>query len=195
MNPLTVKGTYFPFVDALWPNIDRKREVILILVCSWLIALSAQVVIPLQPVPVTGQTLGVLLTGALLGSKRGAITVLAYLFQGAVGFPVFAGGTSGLAKLVGPTGGYLMGFVAAAFVVGWLSEKGWDRRFITMIFSMVIGNGVIYASGLPWLAIFVGWGAVIKLGLAPFVVGDILKIALAAIALPQIWRRVNMRHE
>lgn len=195
MNQLTVKNTYFPFVEALWPNIDRKREVILILVCSWLIALSAQIVIPLQPVPVTGQTLGVLLAGALLGSKRGAAAVLTYLLQGVVGLPVFAGGTSGLAKVVGPTGGYLIGFVAAAFVVGWLSEKGWDRRFVTMIFSMLIGNGIIYASGLPWLAIYVGWGAVIKLGLAPFVVGDILKVVLAAIALPQIWHWVNARNE
>lgn len=195
MNQLTVKDTYFPFVEALWPNIDRKREVILILVCSWLIALLAQVVIPLQPVPVTGQTLGVLLAGALLGSKRGAITVLTYLLQGVVGLPVFAGGTSGLARVVGPTGGYLIGFVVAAFVVGWLSEKGWDRHFITMVFSMLIGNGVIYVFGLPWLAIYVGWGAVIKLGLVPFVVGDILKIVLAAMIIPQIWRWVNPPNE
>ncbi|GAP06219.1 MAG TPA: biotin transporter BioY [Anaerolinea thermolimosa] len=195
MNPSTVKETYFPFVEALWPNIDRKREVILILGCSWLIALSAQVVIPLQPVPVTGQTLGVLLAGALLGSKRGAMTVLTYLLQGVLGLPVFAGGTSGLARVFGPTGGYLLGFVVAAFVVGWLSERGWDRRFITMIFSMLIGNAVIYTLGLPWLAIYVGWGSVMKLGLVPFIAGDILKVILAAMILPQIWRWVKPRNE
>lgn len=195
MNLAESKKGYSPFVEALWPQLDRKREVLLILASSWLIALAAQVVIPLQPVPITGQTFGVLLAGALLGSKRGAWSVITYLAQGAMGLPVFAGGTGGMVKILGPTGGYLIGFVVAAWVVGWLSEKGWDRRIITVIFSMLIGNVVIYATGLPWLAVFVGWGAVIKLGLLPFLVGDLLKIALAAMALPQAWRWVNARHE
>jgi len=110
-----------------------------------------------------------------------------------MGLPVFAGGTGGLARLTGPTGGYLIGFVIAAFVVGRLSEKGWDRRFTTTAMAMLIGNAVIYALGLPRLAAFVGWEAVLKVGLFPFIPGDLLKIILAAVALPQAWTWVNAR--
>ena len=193
MSHIVSERPYSSFVEIIWPQIDRKREVVLILVSSWLVALSAQIVIPLQPVPITGQTFGVLLVGALLGSRRGALTALTYLAQGAMGLPVFAGGTGGLARLTGPTGGYLIGFVIAAFVVGRLSEKGWDRRFTTTAMAMLIGNAVIYALGLPRLAAFVGWEAVLKVGLFPFIPGDLLKIILAAVALPQAWTWVNAR--
>ena len=182
----------FPlFAEAVWPQAGLVREIILVLVGSWLVALTAQIVVPLWPVPITGQTFGALLVGALLGKKRGATSLLLYLGQGAVGLPVFAGGTAGIAKLAGPTGGYLVGLVVVAWVVGWLSERGWDRRIATAVAAMLIGNISIYVFGLPWLANFVGWGAVLRVGLIPFIVGDVLKIALAGLALP--WGRALVR--
>lgn len=175
------------FAEALWPKASLTRDIMLVLAGSWLLALAAQIEIPLWPVPITGQTLGVLLIAALLGSRRGASSVLVYLGQGALGLPVFAGGSGGLARLAGPTGGYLAGFVATAFVVGWLSERGWDRRLATTALAMIVGNLLIYGFGLPWLAIWVGWPSALSLGLFPFIVGDLLKIALASLALPWGW--------
>jgi biotin transport system substrate-specific component len=163
------------------------RELVVVFGGVLLLGLSAQVQIPLEPVPVTGQTFGVLFLGALLGSRRGALTVAGYVGAGIVGLPVFAGGAAGPARLFGPTGGYLLGFIAAAWVVGWLSEKGWDRRLTTAAAAMLVGTLAIYLFGLPWLAAFVGWGQVISTGLAPFVVGDLLKLGLAALALPGGW--------
>ena len=181
------------FAEVLWPQSGAVREILFALGGSWLVALTAQIVVPLWPVPITGQTFGALLVGALLGKKRGAISLLAYLGQGAVGLPVFAGGTAGIAKLAGPTGGYLVGLVVAAWVVGWLSQRGWDRRFTTAVAAMLIANISIYVFGLPWLANFVGWRAVLTGGLMPFIVGDVLKIALAALALPWGWALVGAK--
>jgi biotin transport system substrate-specific component len=166
------------------------REALLVVGGSLLIALSAQVAIPLpfSPVPVTGQTLAVLLVGALLGCRRGASSLLVYLAEGVVGLPVFAGGGSGLLWLLGPTGGYLVGFIAAAWLVGWLCQRGWDRRAGTAALAMVLGNAVLYLCGLCWLARFVGTERVLALGLLPFVPGDLIKVALAALALPAGWR-------
>jgi len=175
------------FVETIWPQIGLAREITLVLIGSWLIALLSQMEIPLYPVPITAQTLGVLLTAALLGSHRGTFAVLSYLGQGALGLPFFAGGTAGFTRLTGPTGGYLVGFVVAAYVVGWLSERGWDRRFATAAVAMLIGNVIIYAFGLPWLANFVEWETVLKVGLFPFILGDLLKVCWAALALSGIW--------
>lgn len=179
------------FAEVVWPQTSLTREIALVLTGSWLIALSAQIEIPFWPVPLTGQTFGVLLIAALLGSRRGALSVLTYLVQGAMGLPVFAGGTTGIVKFAGPTGGYLIGFVAAALVVGWLSERGWDRHVAASAAAMVIGNITIYAFGLLWLANFVGWAAVLQVGLFPFIIGDLIKIALAALALPLGWALVD----
>lgn len=174
------------------PGIGRRRlaaEVGLVLAASVFIALTAQVSLPLpfSPVPITGQTFGVLLTGAALGWRRGTLAVLAYLAEGSAGLPVFAGGTGGLARLLGPTGGYLVGFVLAALVVGWLAGRGWDRRPLTTALSMLVGNLVIYGFGLPWLAVYVGVDRVLALGLLPFIPGDLLKLALAVAVLPGAW--------
>jgi biotin transport system substrate-specific component len=174
-------------VERIWPRSSAWRDVLLALVGVLLLGLVAQIEIPLQPVPITGQTFGVLLLGALLGSRRGALTVAGYVAAGVAGLPVFAGGASGITRFFGPTGGYLLGFIAAAWVVGWLSERGWDRRLLTAAAAMLIGTGAIYLFGLTWLSFFVGWGRVVALGLAPFVVGDLLKLALAALALPGGW--------
>lgn len=187
------------YADLLRPTMRRSAllfDAALVLGASLVIALSAQVAIqlPFSPVPVTGQTMAVLLVGALLGSRRGALAVLAYIAQGLAGLPVFAGGAAGLARLFGPTGGYLVGFVAAAFLVGWLAERGWDRRFGTTLAAMTLGNLVIYGVGALWLAVFVGglsraW----SLGVLPFLPGDALKIVLAAVLLPGGWKLLGMR--
>jgi biotin transport system substrate-specific component len=137
----------------------------------------------------------VVLVGALLGSRRGALCMATYVAQGAIGLPVFAGGTSGLAVLAGPRGGYLLGFIAAAYVTGLLAERGWDRRVGTTLVAMLVGNAAIYALGLPWLAAFVGAKAALPLGLYPFVAGDLLKLALAGLALPSGWKLLGIRRD
>lgn len=183
------------FADVLRPAIVHRRvgllyDAILVVVGSAFIALLAQVAIPLpfSPVPITGQTFAVLLVGALLGGTRGGLAVLLYLIEGTVGLAVFAGGGAGLARLAGPTGGYLVGFVAAAFVVGFLAKRGWDRRVWSTALAMLAGNVLIYAVGLPWLVHFVGGEKAFLLGLYPFVIGDLLKLTLAALALPAGWK-------
>jgi biotin transport system substrate-specific component len=180
-------------IDAVWPVSGIGREIALVLAGSLLIALSAQIQIlpPFSPVPVTGQTFAVLLLGALYGSRRGAATVVTVLVFGAFGLPVFAGGAAGLSRFAGPTAGYLLGFVIAAFAVGSLSERGWDRRPWTTAASMIIGNLIIYAAGVLWLARFVGWDAVLPAGVLPFLAGDAVKIVLATVLLPAGWRLVG----
>jgi biotin transport system substrate-specific component len=177
--------------ERVWPTTSVWRDVLLAGLGAAVIAVAARVEIPLQPVPITGQTFGVLLVGALLGSRRGLAAAASYVAAGAAGLPVFAGGASGLGRLFGPTGGYLFGFVAAAWLVGRLSERGWDRRIARAAAAMLLGTAVIYLFGLPWLAGFVGWEQVIALGLAPFVPGDLLKVVLAAAALPFGWRALG----
>ena len=176
--------------DALVPRTGVLRNAVLIVLFSLITAAAAQVSIPLPftPVPITGQTFAVLLTGALLGSRLGALSLLLYLAEGAAGLPVFALGRSGLATLLGPTGGYLLAFPVAAFVVGWLAERGWDRRVFTTALAMLLGNLVIYAGGVPWLARFVGGlPEAVALGMVPFLPGDAIKLVLAALLLPTGW--------
>ncbi len=183
--------------EALRPPIARKQiailyDLALILGGSAFVALAARIAIPLPftPVPITGQTLAVLMVGALLGSKRGALSLLLYLLEGAAGLPVFAGGTSNLYRLFGPTGGYLFGFVAAAFVTGWLAERHWDRKFWSNFLAMLIGNIIIYVFGLPWLARFIGMERVLVAGLYPFIPGDLVKLVIATLALPSAWKLI-----
>lgn len=201
-------------VNALLLKTGVRRnlavDLALILGFSWFIAICARISFPIPgtAVPISGQTMAVLLTGALLGSRLGALSVMAYLVQGAMGLPVFAfsplmGYGGGIARLAGPTGGYLIGFVAMAFVVGFLAERGWDRRFWTTALAMLCGNAVLYLFGLPWLAHFFspswlsGWqldfryldptNGLLMAGLYPFIPGDLIKLILAAIALPSGW--------
>ncbi len=184
------------YADVLRPSARNHAllyDAALVLAGSLFVALCAQFAIPLpfSPVPVTGQTLAVLTVGVLLGSRRGSLALLTYLAEGALGLPVLAGGAAGLSRLTGPTGGYLIGFVAAAFLVGWLAEQGWDRRFESTLLAMVLGNVVIYACGLPWLGRFVGVEQVFTLGLWPFLPGDLGKILLATASLPWGWRLLD----
>ncbi len=172
--------------------INITRDAGLILAGSFFVALLAQAQIPLQPVPVTLQTFGVLLIGAALGSRRGALTMLAYAIEGAAGLPVFAGGTSGIAKIVGPTGGYIIGFIFAGLLVGWLAERGWDRTPWMMALAMIAGNLVIYSFGASWLAYWLhSFSLALHFGVYPFLIGDLLKVIAAAIALPLAHWLVN----
>ena len=158
---------------------------------SLLLAVSAQFKIQLYPVPVTGQTLVVLLIGMTYGPRLGGITVAAYLFEGALGLPVFAGGAAGVAVLMGPTGGYLFGFLLAAIAMGYLAERGMGRTVVSTIAAMVIGNCVIYLCGALWLANFIGFGQAIAAGVLPFLYGDALKLVVAAGLMPWAWRAVK----
>jgi len=158
---------------------------------SFLLAVSAQFKIPLYPVPVTGQTLVVLLIGMTYGLRLGGITLAAYLFEGALGLPVFAGGAAGVAVLMGPTAGYLFGFLLAAIAMGYLAERGMGRTVVSTIAAMVIGNCVIYLCGALWLANFIGFGQAIAAGVLPFLYGDALKLVVAAGLMPWAWRAVK----
>lgn len=157
-------------------------RILILAAFNLLLILCAQVRIPLPftPVPITGQTFGVLMLGALMGSRYGTAIVAAYVVQGLVGLPVFAGWKGGISTLLGPTGGYILGFIPAAFIVGWLFERGWHKSCGTAIAAFLLGNTAIYALGLPWLAFFVGWYQVLQMGLLPFLPGDLLKLILAA---------------
>ena len=158
---------------------------------SLLLAVSAQFKIPLYPVPVTGQTLVVLLIGMTYGSRLGSVTIAAYLFEGALGLPVFAGGAAGVAVLMGPTAGYLFGFLLAAIAIGYLAERGMGRTVVSTIAAMVIGNCVIYLCGALWLANFIGFNQAIEAGVLPFLYGDALKLVVAAGLMPWAWRAVK----
>lgn len=184
-----------PLAIALVPSRSVAGRIGLVIGFSLLTAVAAQVSVPLPftPVPVSGQTFAALLTGALLGSRGGAAAMVAYLLEGIAGLPVFAGGTSGIGKIIGPTGGYLVSFPIAAFAVGLLAERGWDRRLWTAIPAMLLGNALIYAVGLPWLRIFLPAGkSALALGLYPFIPGDLFKLLLAATLLPAGW--AALRH-
>lgn len=166
------------------------RDLFLIIVSALFVAILAQVKIPLPftPVPLTGQTFAVLLVGATLGSKRGAASLALYTLLGAIGLPLFAGGASGLAYMGGPTLGYLIGFVVAAYVVGLLAERGLERSVRTSLVPFAAGTLVIYLFGAGWLAVLFGAEQALALGVLPFLIGDAIKLILAAIMLPAAWK-------
>jgi biotin transport system substrate-specific component len=177
--------------------LDLTRQVMLVVGFSLLTALSAQLVIPLPwtPVPITGQTFVVLLAGALLGSRMGALAMIAYLIEGASGLPFFRAGGGGLPYLLmSPTTGYLLAYPLAAFTTGLLAERGWDRRFLTAAAAMAIGSALILFGGWAWLSLWFKTGAdALRAGVLPFLAGDVIKIALAAAALPTGWALVRRR--
>lgn len=182
-----------PYADLARPADHRLAllyDLGMIVAGSAVVGLAAQleVRLPFTPVPMTGQPFAVLLVGALLGARRGALAIVTYLVEGVLGLPVFAGGAAGAAKILGPSGGYLLGFVPAAFVTGFLAERGWDRHVLTTWAAMALGSTMIFLCGLPWLAQFVGWDRVLAAGLYPFILGDVIKQGLAAFALPGAWK-------
>lgn len=178
--------------SAVWPGSSQRvlRGVVLALAGAALLTLSAKVKVPFYPVPMTMQTFAVLVLGAAYGWRLGAATVLLYLAQGAIGLPVFADTPEkglGLAYMMGPTGGYLLGFVAAAAIVGWLAERGFDRAPARLFAVMALGHVVIFACGLAWLSALIGFDRAWALGVAPFYLATVLKTALGAAALPAAW--------
>lgn len=169
-------------------------RLLLIVVAVSLLSVSAKIQIPLWPVPMTMQTYVVLVIGMSYGFGLGITAVGTYLALGALGLPVFAGTPSqgvGWAYIVGPTGGYLVGFLIAAAACGILADRGWDRRFSTSFAAMVLGHAIIFAFGVTWLAFGVGIERAVELGLRPFLVGTLLKTLLAAGSLPVAWRFVR----
>ena len=167
------------------------------LAATAVLAISAQIafVIPFSPVPVTAQTFAILLVGAAFGPIRGGAVVLMYLAEGISGLPVFANGGFGAAYLIGPTGGYLMSFVPAAVVVGYLAERGWDRRLVTTFAAMTLGTAIILLGGTSWLALTTQRADILAIALFPFVPGAIVKIAAAGILLPTVWKFANQQSD
>lgn len=182
--------------DRIPLRADRRiavaRDVTLVVGGALLTAAAAQLEISLgfTPVPITGQTFAVLLVGAGFGWRRGAGSQLLYVALGAIGLPFYAGGDGGWTAATGSTAGYLVGFVAAAAVVGWLAERRQDRRVDTSVPAMLTGTAVIYLFGLVWLAHSLGVDATtaIEYGLTPFLIGDAIKLAIAGLLLPAAWR-------
>jgi len=193
------QSIYTTMVSTLWPREQSQRvirNIILAIFGSMLLTASAKIQIPFYPVPQTMQTMAVLILGMIYGWRLGAATVLLYLAEGAFGLPVFAGTPEkgiGLAYMMHTTGGYLVGFVLAAIVCGGLAERGWDRKPSTTALAMLLGNIVIYIPGLIWLSLFVGTEKAIQFGLIPFMLGDIVKLILAAVSLPLIWSALKSK--
>jgi biotin transport system substrate-specific component len=184
----------------MWPTrpgetVGALRAVILVGLGSALMALSAKVNLPLPYVPMTLQTLVVLMIGAAYGWRLGSATMIAYLAEGAMGLPVFAGPVGGIAPLIGPTAGYLYGFVLAAFVIGWFAERGWDRNVVLLFAAMAVGHVVIFIAGFAWLAYGIGLGAnkAWLVGVAPFIAASVVKNALGAALMPAVRRIVDRR--
>jgi biotin transport system substrate-specific component len=180
---------------AVFPQSRPLTNVLLVLAGTGFVALAAQVKIDLSftPVPITGQTFAVVLVGASLGALLGLASLGLYLFVGALGAPIYADHQHGWDVLTGPTGGYIVGFVFAACLTGFLAQQRWDRRFSSAVAAMLTGNVVIYLFGLPWLAHKIGTGLedTLEAGLYPFVIGDLLKLYLAGALLPAAWRLVG----
>jgi biotin transport system substrate-specific component len=184
--------------NLVWPeekSLSTLRYLVLALAGSLLIALSSKIQIPFYPVPMTMQTFAILGLSMAYGWRLAGATLALYLLEGAIGLPVFAGTPGkgiGLAYMMGGTGGYLLGFFAAAVTCGWLGEKGWDRNVFKTAAAMFIGNALIYIPGILWLGVSLGWDKpIIDWGLTPFILGDLTKIALAAAIFPLLWKLLN----
>jgi biotin transport system substrate-specific component len=149
----------------------------------------AQVAVPLWPVPITGQTLAVLLVGSSLGALRASLSMVLYAVLGIVGLPIFSDASHGWGVVAGPTGGYIVGFIFAAGLTGWLAQRSWDRRFVGAGLSFLAGSAVVFAFGLPWLAVSLGLNLeqTLQAGLYPFIVGGIIKAIIAAAVMSSAW--------
>jgi biotin transport system substrate-specific component len=198
--PEPIANRHFPLAAVLWP--DRAeglsaalRTAMLIALGTALLTLSAKINLPLPYVPMTVQTLVVLVIGAAYGARLGALTVMVYLAEGAIGLPVFAGPIGGLAPLIGPTAGYLFGFVAAAYAAGWLSERGWDRSVLRLFAAMGLGHIIILGCGFGWLAFGMKLGVekAWLVGIAPFFAASVIKNALGAALVPAARRALERR--
>ncbi|HLI11365.1 MAG TPA: biotin transporter BioY [Alphaproteobacteria bacterium] len=178
---------------TFWPGAGIARAVVMVLGGSLLLALSAKVQVPFWPVPMTMQSLVVLLLGMSYGSRLGAATLAAYLAEGICGLPVFAGATAGPAYMMGPTAGYLVGFLLAAALLGWLAEHGWGRGVVRLAVAMSIGHVLLFVPGVLWLAVLLGWGKAIAVGVTPFIAATVLKTALGVAVMSALWGLAGRR--
>lgn len=189
---MTTTRIYPPLILQLVPFTGVMRTLLCLVLGVSFTALLAQLRLEIGPVPLTGQTLAVLLIGAAYGARLGTLTMVSYLALGALGAPVFAGLSGGAAALTGATAGYLAGFVLAAAAVGALAERGWDRAFSRAAMAMLLGNLLIYLPGLAWLRqLLPDWPTTLSVGLIPFIVGDAIKLLLAAMLLPVAWKLIG----
>ena len=173
----------------------RLKQVALVVLGIAVLAAAAKIKVPMWPVPITMGTFAVLTVGAAYGPRLGLVTILGYMIVGALGFDVFAGSSAeafGIEYMMGGTGGYLVGYVLATVALGVLARAGWDRSAPKMAGAMLLGNAMIYVPGLIWLGMLYGWDKpILEWGLTPFIVGDLLKLALAALILPAAWSLVG----
>ncbi|MBC8791412.1 MAG: biotin transporter BioY [Tagaea sp. CACIAM 22H2] len=195
---MRLAATHAPLVDLLWPARERDllRKAALVALGSALLWASAKAQVPMWPVPMTMQSLVVLVIGFAYGARLGMATVLFYLAQGAVGFPVFAGTPEkgiGLAYMLGTTGGYLVGFVLSAGLCGWLAERGWGSSLVWLAGAMALGSLILFVPGVLWLATFVGFDKAVALGLMPFAAGIVVKGALGVALVEVIHRKLVSR--
>lgn len=203
-----IQSSHAPLAAVLWPSEAAShapghvtgrllRGAVLAVVGSLLMTLAAKIQVPFWPVPMTMQTFVVLALGMAYGWRLAGATMLLYLAEGAMGMPVFVGTPEkglGLAYMLGSTGGYLVGFVFAAMACGWLAERGWDRNVASTAAAMLVGNVIIYLPGLLWLGTLFGWDKpILEWGLTPFLLGDLTKLLLAALALPAAWKLIGRR--
>jgi len=188
MTTLAPTARRLVLADRVFPR-TLLMDVVLVVAGAALVTVLAQVAIPLWPVPITGQTLAVLLVGSTLGAVRGAISMVLYALLGLVGLPIFSDGSHGAGVLFGATGGYIVGFIISAALVGWLAERQWDRKILKAIVTFVAGSVVVFAVGLPWLAVVLHTDlpTTLQYGLYPFIIGGIIKAAIAAGLLPLAW--------
>lgn len=168
-------------------------DIVLVAAGAALTAIAAQVQVPLWPVPITGQTLAVLLVGSSLGALRGTLSMLLYAVLGMVGLPVFSDAASGMGVILGPTGGYIVGFVFAAAFTGWIAQHSWDRRILRSLLAFAGGTVVTFAIGLPWLAVVLGLNLqqTLEGGLYPFIIGGVVKAIIAAGVVTLGWRYIE----
>lgn len=195
---MTIAATRPVLTEAVLPRSGaglRAKQAVLVVLGIALLAVAAKIKVPMWPVPVTMGTFAVLTIGAAYGARLGLATILGYMLIGALGFDVFAGSSaeaSGLTYMMGGTGGYLVGYVLATLALGLLARRGWDRSVLWMAAAMLVGTVLIYLPGLAWLGQLYGWDKpILQWGLTPFLVGDALKLALAALMLPAVWKLVG----
>ncbi len=192
---------YATLTFSIWPQAQFSLlyKLLLAVFGTILLTISAKIQIPFYPVPMTIQTFVVLCLGMAFGWKLAGATILLYLLEGALGLPVFAGTPEkgiGLAYMMGGTGGYLLGFLLAAMLCGYLAQRGWDRKPSTTAAAMLLGNVVIYLPGLIWLGALFGWDKpILQWGLTPFILGDITKLALACLTMPFLWKLIDENDE
>jgi biotin transport system substrate-specific component len=180
---------------AVFPRSSALTQALFVVSGIGFLSLLAQISVPVpgSPVPVTGQTLGVLLIGTTYGARLGLLTFASYLVAGIAGAPIFAGSTHGVEKVIGATGGYLVGMLVASFVLGYLADRKADQKFKTSFAALLLGDLIIFTFGLGWLhaSLDLSWSATFAAGLTPFILGEALKIAITATSLPLVWRKIS----